>query len=123
MSVQFYTYTPVNNMSYRDYLQCEYLRITPAQHKRIREIVGFRNTDYVGPFNSEPIDMAQAVAITEYLVGEVHDDWIVKTFNSHKFETKPLISLSMFTMFLILDYKIGLHEQGKVPPPSFRSNI
>ncbi len=110
-------------MSYNDYLQCDYLRITPAQHKRIREIVGFKKTDYIGPFNSEPIDLAQAIEITEYLAGEIHDDWVMKTFEAHRFESKPLISLSIFTMFLIREYKIGVNEPGKRPTNLLRSNI
>lgn len=104
-----------STMPYHVYMQCNYLRITPEQHKRIREIVGFKKIDCVGPFSPEPIDLYQVVEITEYLIGDVNNDWIMKTFNLHKFETKPLISLSMFMMCIICEFRIGAEIPGKVP--------
>jgi hypothetical protein len=106
-------------MTYREYMQCYHLRITSKQHKRIREIVGFDNINMeVYSFESEPIDIEQAVQIAEYMVGEIHNDWIMKTFNAHKFKTRPLIPLSIFMMFLICDFKIGAEEQGERPRSS-----
>jgi hypothetical protein len=102
----------MNNMSYYFDMQNEYLRITPEQHNRIREIIG-------GSFMSESINLQQMVEITEYLVGEVNSDWIIRTFNNHKYETKPLISLSIFMMYLIRDFRIGSEIIGKVPIRSF----
>ncbi len=109
----------MNSISYHVYMQNDYLRITPEQRKRIREIVGFKNVDYIGPFMSEPINLQQIVEITEYLVGEVNSDWIIRTFNNHKYETKPLISLSIFMMHLIRDFRIGSEIIGKVPIRAF----
>lgn len=105
----------MSSMSYRDYLSSFHLRITDLQHRRIREIVGFKNTNKNDPFTNEPIDMWQAVQIAELFLGETYNDWITKTFNEHRYETKELISLSTFMMFLITDFKIGVEEQGKVP--------
>ncbi len=100
-------------MNYNDYLQCDHLRITPEQHKRIREIVGFKKTDVDDPFTSEPIDLYQAVSITEFMVGEIHNNWVIDIFNDHGYKTRPLISLSMYMMFLIRHFKIGVKTPGK----------
>jgi hypothetical protein len=102
-------------MDYHTYLQTDFLRITHQQHKRIREIVGFENTDDVNPFTSEPIDLFQAVSIAEYLVGQIHNNWIDNVFKKFGYKTKPLISLSMFMTFLIHDFKIGVKTPGKLP--------
>jgi hypothetical protein len=100
-------------------MQNDYLRITPEQHKKIHEIVGLKKVNYIGPFSNEPIDLYQIVEITEYFVGEVNSDWIMKTFNNYKYETKPLIPLSIFMMHLIRDFRIGSEIIGKVPIRSF----
>ena len=103
-----------NDIPYEIYMQCDYLRITPTQHKRICEIVGFKNF-MIQPFTNEPIDLSQAVEITEYIVGEIHDNWIVEIFRENSYKTRPLISLSTFMMFLISEFNIGKNEQGKRP--------
>jgi hypothetical protein len=99
----------------------DHLRITPTQYKKICQIVGFKK-DKIQPFNSEPIDIQQAVEITEYIVGEIHDNWVVETFKEFGYETRPLISLSMFMMFLLREFRIGVIEQGKRPPDLRRLN-
>jgi hypothetical protein len=107
-----------NSMPYHVYMQCDYLRITPEQHKKIRQIVGFNNSydlNYVGPFTSEPIDMNQALEITEYLVGEVHNNWLTELFKDHGYKTKPLFALHTFITFLLNEFNIGADEQGKRP--------
>ncbi len=102
-------------MPYHTYMQCDSMRITRAQHKRIREIVGFNIVDCDGPFTNEPIDINQAIQITEYIAGETQDDWVHNIFKQHGYKTRPLISLSMFIMFLLCEFKIGAEEQGKRP--------
>ncbi len=104
-----------SGMPYHIYMGCDYLRITPEQHKRIREIIGFENVNIVQPFTSEPININEAVQIAEYIVGEIYDNWIIDTFKEHGYKTKPLISLSMFMMLLIAEFRIGAREPGKVP--------
>ncbi len=109
------TNNPPEMMPYHIYMQCDHLRITQAQHKRIRQIVGFENVEIDGPFTSEPIDLSQAVEITEYIAGEIHDNWVVEIFREYSYKTRPLISLSIFMMLLIREFNIGKNEPGKRP--------
>lgn len=87
-------------------MRCDHLRITPEQHKRIREILYFQDTNKVEPFTSEPIHMLQASLIAEYIIGNIVDVWVVETFKKIGYESRPVVSLSTFINCLLNDFNI-----------------
>lgn len=106
-------------MPYHVYMQCPHLRITPTQHKVIREIVGFKYSEYLQePFSSEPIDVRQANMIAEFITGNSQHNWVDYTFERFQYKTRPFISLSIFMTSLIGEFKIGSTSPGETYSPA-----